>query len=205
LYLYYFNKSYSLKKSFDLIISLIGLVILSLPFIIITILIKLTMPGPVFFIQQRIGKNGKPFMLIKFRTMTVASGKSSGSFDAGDTSRITPLGGVLRKYKLDELPQLINVFLGDMSFVGPRPEVRQWTEVYPEKWEIVHSVKPGITDIASIEFRNEEEILSQSSDPIMIYKELILPRKLDLYIDYVKNRSFWGDIVIILKTIKALI
>jgi lipopolysaccharide/colanic/teichoic acid biosynthesis glycosyltransferase len=167
-------------------------------------MIKLTMPGPIFFIQQRVGKNGKLFNLIKFRTMKVASGKKIGSFDAGDTSRITPLGAFLRKYKLDELPQLLNVLLGEMSFVGPRPEVRQWTLVYPEKWKIVHSVKPGITDNASIEFRNEEFILAESEDPLKTYEEVILPRKLELYIDYVQARSFWGDITIILKTIKAL-
>lgn len=163
------------------------------------------MPGPVFFIQQRIGQQGKPFRLIKFRTMKVASGKTSGSFDAGDNTRITPLGRFLRKTKLDELPQLINVLKGEMSFVGPRPEVKQWTEVYPEKWKIVHSVKPGITDNASIEFRNEEEILAKSNDPIKTYKEEILPRKLDLYIDYVNNRSGWGDLIIIYKTIKVVI
>ena len=162
------------------------------------------MPGPIFFIQQRVGKKGKSFNLIKFRTMKVASGKSTGSFDAGDTSRITPVGFFLRKYKLDELPQLLNVFLGEMSFVGPRPEVKQWTLVYPEKWKVVHSVKPGITDNASIEFRNEELILAESEDPLKTYEEVILPRKLDLYIDYVQARSFWGDITIILKTIKAL-
>jgi len=136
--------------------------------------------------------------------MKVASGKEIGSFDAGDTSRITPLGIFLRKYKLDELPQLLNVLLGDMSLVGPRPEVKQWTVVYPEKWKIVHSVKPGITDNASIEFRNEEFILAESQNPLKTYKDVILPRKLDLYIDYVQARSFWGDITIILKTIKAL-
>jgi lipopolysaccharide/colanic/teichoic acid biosynthesis glycosyltransferase len=167
-------------------------------------MIKIAMPGPVFFIQKRVGKNGKGFKLIKFRTMKVASGKERGSFDAGDTSRITPLGVFLRKYKLDELPQLLNVFLGNMSFVGPRPEVKQWTLVHPEKWKIVHSVKPGITDNASIEFRNEEIILSQSLDPIKTYEEVILPRKLELYIEYVNTRSFWGDIGIILKTFKVL-
>lgn len=136
--------------------------------------------------------------------MKVATGKSDGSFDAGDNSRITPFGQFLRKTKLDELPQLFNVLKGDMSIVGPRPEVKHWTEVYPEKWKIVHSVKPGITDNASIEFRNEEEILAQSNDPIKAYREEILPRKLDLYVDYVNNRSFMGDIVIIFRTIRVI-
>lgn len=184
--------------------SFIGLVILLLPFLFIALIITTAMPGPVFFIQERVGRNGKVFNLIKFRTMKVARGKERGSFDAGDTSRITPLGAFLRKYKLDELPQLLNVFLGEMSFVGPRPEVKQWTMVYPEKWKIVHSVKPGITDNASIEFRNEEIILANAEDPLETYKEVILPRKLDLYIEYVQNRSFLGDIGIIFKTFKAL-
>lgn len=194
-----------MKPLFDRLFSFLGLLLFSLPFFFIALLIKVLMPGPVFFIQQRIGKQGRPFRLIKFRTMKVASGKTSGSFDAGDNSRITPLGRFLRKTKLDELPQLINVLKGEMSFVGPRPEVKQWTEVYPEKWKIVHSVKPGITDNAAIEFRNEEEILAKSSDPIKAYKEEILPRKLDLYIDYVNNRSGWGDLIIIYKTIKVVI
>lgn len=163
------------------------------------------MPGPIFFIQQRIGQFGKPFKLLKFRTMKVATGKSSGSFDAGDGSRITPLGRFLRRTKLDELPQLINVLRGDMSLVGPRPEVKQWTAVYPEKWKIVHSVRPGITDNASIEFRNEEQLLAASDYPIATYREIVLPRKLDLYIEYVNNQSFLVDITIILKTIKVVL
>ena len=137
--------------------------------------------------------------------MRVLKEASKGSFDAGSSARITPFGRFLRKTKLDELPQLFNVLVGDMSIVGPRPEVRQWTEVYPEKWKIVHTVKPGITDNASIRFRNEEEILAQSPDPIKTYKEEILPKKLDLYIDYVHNHSFTGDMKIILKTIKAIL
>ena len=194
-----------MKFLFDKLFSLLGLLIFILLFFLIGILIKILMPGPIFFVQNRIGKKGIPFLLIKFRTMKVAFGKASGSFDAGDSSRITPLGRFLRKTKLDELPQLINVLKGDMSFVGPRPEVSQWTEIYPEKWEKVHSVKPGITDNASIEFRNEEEILAKSADPIQTYKDVILPRKLDLYIQYVNNRSFFGDVKIILKTLHAIL
>ncbi|HSV88897.1 MAG TPA: sugar transferase [Bacteroidales bacterium] len=191
------------KRLIDVVLSSIGLIFLSIPIVFISLIIKVT--GPVFFEQLRIGKNGKPFHLIKFRSMKIAAGKSAGSFDAGDSSRITPLGRFLRKTKLDELPQLINVLKGDMSIVGPRPEVKQWTEVYPEKWKIVHTVKPGITDNASIEFRNEEEILSNSNDPVKTYKEVILPRKLDLYVDYVNNHSPAGDLKIILKTIKEVL
>lgn len=137
--------------------------------------------------------------------MSVAINKTKDSFDAGDLSRITPLGKILRKAKLDELPQLINVLIGDMSIVGPRPEVKKWTDIYPEKWIIVHCVRPGITDNASLMFRNEEVILAKSIDPERTYKEDILPQKLDLYINYVQNRTLLGDIQIILKTIKVLI
>lgn len=163
------------------------------------------MPGPILFRQLRVGKNGKLFRLNKFRTMRVLKEAEKGIFDAGNSSRITPLGKFLRKTKLDELPQLFNVLRGDMSIVGPRPEVKQWTEDYPEKWAIVHSVRPGITDNASILFRNEEEILAASSNPTETYKNEILPKKLDLYIDYVNNKSFIGDVKIILKTIYTVI
>ncbi|BBE18881.1 UDP-N-acetylgalactosaminyltransferase [Aquipluma nitroreducens] len=163
------------------------------------------MPGPVLFIQTRIGKGGKEFRLLKFRTMLVKPKTSEGSFDAGDQSRITALGKILRKTKLDEIPQLINVLRGDMSLVGPRPEVRKWTEVYPEQWTIVHKVLPGITDNASIEFRNEEELLAESSNPEETYKNVILPRKLYIYIKYVNHHSFGGDLMIIIRTIQSVI
>lgn len=194
-----------MKRIFDIIISTSALLIFMPVFLLISILMKILMPGPAFFIQNRVGQKGQLFNLFKFRSMSVVSDKNKGSFDAGDVSRITPLGKILRKTKLDELPQLINVLKGDMSIVGPRPEVKQWTEIYPEKWEIIHTVKPGITDNASIEFRNEEKILAQSEDPTLTYRDVILPRKLDLYIDYVNNQSFLGDIKIILKTIKVVI
>jgi lipopolysaccharide/colanic/teichoic acid biosynthesis glycosyltransferase len=194
-----------IKRIFDITFSTIGLLLLTPFFLIIIIWIKLLMPGPVFFIQQRVGLLGNCFKLIKFRTMLLSDTKTISGFDAGDSSRITPFGKFLRKTKLDEIPQLINVLKGDMSFVGPRPEVKQWTEVYPEKWKIVHTVRPGITDNASIVFRNEEEILSKSMNPEETYRNEILPQKLDLYIDYVNNHTFRGDIMIILRTLKAII
>lgn len=193
-----------IRSLFEGMIAALALLVLGLLFLLIALALKLLMPGPVFFTQQRIGLNGMPFKLIKFRTMRVASGKSKGSFDVGDSSRITPLGRLLRKTKLDELPQLFNVLKGEMSLVGPRPEVKQWTEVYPEKWKIVHTVRPGITDNASIVYRNEEAILARSNDPLAAYRNEILPQKLDLYIDYVNNRSFFGDIVIIFRTVLAV-
>jgi lipopolysaccharide/colanic/teichoic acid biosynthesis glycosyltransferase len=157
------------------------------------------------FIQKRIGIDGISFSLLKFRTMRVEKDTEKGSFHAGDVSRITPIGKILRKTKLDELPQLFNVLKGDMSIVGPRPEVDKWTKIYPEKWSIVHKVKPGITDNASILFRNEEVILKNSPNPEETYKNEILPKKLDLYIDYVNNHSFLGDMKIILKTINVVL
>jgi len=194
-----------IKRIFDILTSFFGFIIISPILLIVALFIKLLMPGSVFFIQTRIGKGGKEFRLLKFRTMLVKPKTSEESFDAGDQSRITALGKILRKTKLDEIPQLINVLKGDMSLVGPRPEVRKWTTVYPEQWAIVHQVQPGITDNASIEFRNEEELLAQSSNPEETYRNVILPRKLELYIDYVNHHSFSGDLMIILRTIQTII
>ena len=137
--------------------------------------------------------------------MVVSQKNSVASFDAGDSSRITGLGSFLRRTKLDELPQLWNVFKGDMSFVGPRPEVRKWVEVYPDRWAKVLTVKPGITDPASICYRNEEELLAQAEDPTAYYRDQVLPHKLDLYEEYVQTRTFWGDILLILKTISSVL
>lgn len=194
-----------IKRILDISTSLLGIIIILPILLIVALFIKLLMPGPIFFIQTRIGKDGREFRLLKFRTMRVKSKTSEGSFDAGDQSRITALGKILRKTKLDEIPQLINVLKGDMSLVGPRPEVKKWTEVYPKQWAIVHLVKPGITDNASIEFRNEEELLAQSSNPEETYRNVILPRKLELYINYVNHHSFLGDLMIILRTIQTII
>ena len=163
------------------------------------------MTGPTFFIQNRIGRKGREFKLLKFRTMSLSQLTSEGSFEAGDISRITLLGRFLRRTKIDEIPQFVNVLKGDMSIVGPRPEVKKWTEIYPEKWASILSVKPGITDNASIKFRNEEDLLYKSKDAEMTYRDEILPLKLDLYIDYVNNHSFLGDIIIIFRTIKAIL
>lgn len=194
-----------MKRTFDIICATIGLIILAPFFIVISILIYICSTEPFIFRQERIGLNGKTFKLNKFRTMTIKKGAENGHFDIGDVSRITFLGKFLRKTKFDELPQLFNVLVGDMSLVGPRPEVKKWTKVYPDKWKIVLTVKPGITDNASIHFRNEEEILATSSYPEETYKNEVLPVKLDYYIDYVNNQSFWGDIKIIFKTLKHII
>jgi lipopolysaccharide/colanic/teichoic acid biosynthesis glycosyltransferase len=193
------------KRFFDILFAGFGLLIFLPVFILIILFVKVLMPGPVFFKQHRIGKHGKSFLLFKFRSMKVLNEAKQGKFDVGDTSRVTPIGKILRKTKLDELPQLLNVLYGDMSVVGPRPEIELWTKVYEDKWKIVHSVNPGITDNASIEFRNEEEVLSEAENPQAMYRDVVLPRKLDLYIQYVSDQSLLGDLKIIMRTIKTII
>jgi len=194
-----------MKRIIDILVSLLGIIILFPLAVVVGIIIYLNDFQPVLFKQERIGRHGNPFRLLKFRSMTTKNGISGSSFNAGDTSRVTNIGKIIRRTKIDEIPQLLNVIMGDMSIVGPRPEVRQWTDIYIDKWEIVHTVKPGITDNASIEFRNEEEILAESIDPAKMYQDIVLPRKLDLYISYVNNQSLAGDLRIILKTFKTVI
>ncbi|WP_237022390.1 sugar transferase [Halomonas sp. HG01] len=157
-------------------------------------------PGGAFFHQLRMGKDRKPFYILKFRSMTVKPEAESGRFDVGDASRVTRAGRMLRKFKLDELPQFMNVLRGDMSIVGPRPEIKQWVEAYPERWKTVLQVKPGITDPASIRFSNEEDVLAQYDDPVTAYRDIVLPKKLDIYEAYVSNRTLWGDLKIIFET-----
>lgn len=160
---------------------------------------------PIFFVQQRIGLGGEVFQIIKFRTMTVSFQSECGSFDLGSSSRVTKLGALLRRIKLDELPQLWNVVRGEMTLVGPRPEVRKWVDVYPDRWKKVHQLRPGITDPASITYRNEEQLLAQSSDPEKTYREVVLPHKLSLYEDYVENHSLLGDVKILFQTLVVLV
>lgn len=196
---------FSVKRLLDILFSLSFLLILIPVFVVIMVIIFLLDFENPFFIQYRVGQFGKLFRLYKFRTMTTCPSTKNGTFDAGDLSRITRFGKFLRKSKLDELPQLINVLKGEMSIVGPRPEVQSWVKVYPERWAIIHSIKPGITDCASIEFRNEEEILSKSMHPYELYQNEILPRKIELYEEYVKNHSISVDVKIIFKTLIRLI
>lgn len=193
------------KRLFDLFFVIPGLIVLSPAFLVIVLLIKLKDGGNVLFKQERVGKNGKLFKVLKFRTMVMNAEKLGDKVTTGNDPRITPIGAVLRKYKLDELPQLINVLKGDMSLVGPRPEVPEYVEFYPEDTKkIVLSVKPGITDIASIEFVNENELLSNSDDPVADYKNKVLPVKLAYNVDYVNGRSLWMDFSLIFKTIAAI-
>lgn len=189
-----------MKRVLDIAGAWVGVVLLSPLLLAVWIAVVLESGLPGLFRQQRMGRGGNEFTLYKFRTMTVQRGAEHGSFDAGSSARVTRVGKFLRKTKLDELPQLWNVLAGDMSLVGPRPEVRKWFEAYPDRWSKVLAVRPGITDPASIEFRNEEELLAVAPNPETYYRNVILPRKLDLYEEYVRNHTFRGDIAILIKT-----
>ena len=193
-----------LKRIFDTILSLFGLIIL-LPFmLIIAIFIKLDSKGPIFFKQVRVTKNGREFKIFKYRTMRVGSDKFS-QITVGKDSRITKVGDFLRKYKLDEIPQLINVLIGDMSLVGPRPEVPKYVALYTEEQKEILKVRAGITDYASIEFSNENDILANEADPEKAYIEKIMPRKIELNKKYLSEISVITDIKIILLTIKKIL
>ena len=193
-----------LKRIFDIILYLFGLIIL-LPFmIIIAILIKLDSKGPVFFKQVRVTKNGREFKIFKYRTMKIGSDKYS-QITVGKDDRITKIGMFLRKYKLDEIPQLINVLLGDMSLVGPRPEVPKYVALYTEGQKEILKVRAGITDYASIEFSDENDLLASEADPEKAYIEKIMPKKIELNKKYLSEISMLTDIKIILLTIKKIL
>lgn len=194
-----------MKRALDIGLALVTLLVILPVLGVIAVLVRCESPGPALFRQVRIGKHGKEFTLLKVRTMTEPVDAQAGTFDAGDNSRVTRIGGILRATKLDELPQLWNVVKGEMSLVGPRPEVRKWVNVYPERWKVVHQVRPGITDPASIAFRNEEELLAGSDDPERLYQDTILPRKLDLYERYVREQSVGRDIKIMMQTVIAVV
>ncbi len=193
-----------LKRIFDITLSLFGLIIL-LPFmLIIAILIKIDSKGPVFFKQIRVTKNGKEFKIFKYRTMKVGSDKYS-QITVGKDGRITKLGSFLRKYKLDEIPQLINVLIGDMSLVGPRPEVPKYVALYTDEQKEILKVRAGITDYASIEFSDENDLLASEEEPEKAYIEKIMPKKIELNKKYLSEVSILTDIKIILLTIKKIL
>lgn len=194
-----------MKRIFDIIASGLGLIILSPLFLILAIWIKCDSKGPVFYRQVRVGKDNKDFRIFKFRSMRVGSDKGSLVTIGGRDPRITRSGYFIRKFKLDEFPQLINVFVGDMSLVGPRPEVRHYVDYWTPEQMHVLDVRPGITDPASIKFRNENELLEQAEDPEKYYIEVVMQEKLKLYLEYVQNHSFWGDIKLIFQTFKVII
>jgi lipopolysaccharide/colanic/teichoic acid biosynthesis glycosyltransferase len=190
-----------IKRIFDFICSGLGLIVLSLVLIGIAIKIKAGSDGPVFFKQIRVGEKGKEFEILKFRTMVVDAEKLGKQITVGNDNRITKIGAFLRKYKLDELPQLINVFKGDMSLVGPRPEVPRYVKLYNEEQKKVLEVKPGITDLASIRYRDENDLLGGVENPEEFYINTIMPDKLSLNLEYIRKNNMFFDIYIILKTI----
>lgn len=192
-------------RFFDIIFSIMGLVILSPLFIVLYLLVRIESKGGGFYSQERIGKNGKPFKLYKFRSMRIGSDKK-GLITIGEKdNRITKTGFILRKYKLDELPQLWNVFIGDMSLVGPRPEVKKYTDLYTEEQKQVLHVRPGITDWASIKYVDENKILGESKTPDEAYVNLIMPNKIKLNMVYIQNQTLGEYFKIIFTTFKEIV
>lgn len=192
-------------RFFDIIFSIIGLVILSPIFIVLYLLIRIESKGGGFYSQERIGKNGKPFKLYKFRSMRIGSDKK-GLITIGEKdNRITKTGFILRKYKLDELPQLWNVFIGDMSLIGPRPEVKKYTDLYTEEQKQVLQVRPGITDWASIKYVDENKILGEAKDPDEAYVNLIMPNKIKLNMVYIQHQTLGEYFKIIFTTFKEIV
>ena len=192
-------------RLFDIFFSALGLILLFPFFIVFYLLIRLESKGGAFYIQERIGKNGKPFGLYKFRSMRVGS-DAEGLLTVGERdNRITRIGYILRKTKIDELPQLMNVLKGDMSLVGPRPEVRKYTDMYTEEQRKVLCVRPGITDYASIEYVNENELLSKADDPERMYIEKVMPDKIKLNMKYLEHYTIGEYFKIIFLTFKSLV
>lgn len=194
-----------MKRLFDIVASGLGLIVLSPLFLILAIWIKLDSKGPVFYRQVRVGYKNKDFRIFKFRSMRVGADKGSLVTIGGRDPRVTKSGYWIRKFKLDELPQLINVFIGDMSLVGPRPEVRHYVDYWTQEQMHVLDVRPGITDPASIKFRNENELMEQAEDPEKYYIEGIMQEKIKLYLEYVEKHSFWYDLGLIFKTFFVII
>lgn len=194
-----------MKRLLDITASGLGLIFLSPLFLIVALWIKSDSPGPVFYRQSRVGRYGKDFRLFKFRSMRVGSDKKGLITVGGHDPRVTRSGYYIRKYKLDELPQLINVFIGDMSLVGPRPEVRKYVDLYTPEQLHVLDVRPGITDLASIRYRNENELLAKASDPEQYYREVVMQDKLRINLEYISDHSFFRDLKIIFMTIKVVV
>ena len=188
-----------LKRLFDLFISLVGIIVLLPVFLIIALLVKIKTSGPLFFVQQRVGRYGKLFRLVKFRTML--AGQKGNNITVKGESRITPLGAFLRKYKLDELPELWNVLKGDMSFVGPRPDVPGYADRLKGEERKILELRPGITGPASMKYSNEEELLALQPDPVKYNNEVIWPDKVRINLEYLRNRNFRFDLKMIIYTV----
>lgn len=189
-----------MKRLFDIFASGLGLLFLSPLFLVLAIWIKLDSPGPVFYRQVRVGRGNKDFRIFKFRSMRVGADRQGLITVGGHDPRITRSGYFIRKYKLDEFPQLINVFVGDMSLVGPRPEVRKYVDMYTPEQMHVLDVRPGVTSLASIRYRNENELLDKAEDPDQFYIDVVMQDKLAIDLEYVQNASFWYDIKLIFQT-----
>lgn len=194
-----------LKRAMDIVVSGGALLVLWPVLLLLALAIKIDDPGPVFYRQVRVGRNGKTFRIFKFRTMIVDADKKGLQITVGRDSRITRMGALLRKTKLDELAQLINVFTGEMSFVGPRPEVPKYVDMYTPYQRQVLLVRPGITDYASIAYRNENDMLEGAEDPERMYIDVIMPDKIELNMKYLREISPLADIRLILSTIIAVI
>ena len=194
-----------MKRLFDVVASGLGLIVMSPLFLILAIWIKIDSKGPVFYRQVRIGYKNKDFRIFKFRSMRVGADNGSLVTIGGHDPRVTRSGYFIRKFKFDELPQLINVFLGEMSLVGPRPEVRHYVDFWTSEQMHVLDVRPGITDPASIKFRNENELMEKAEDPEKYYIEVIMQEKIKLYLEYVERHSFWYDLGLIFKTFWVIV
>jgi lipopolysaccharide/colanic/teichoic acid biosynthesis glycosyltransferase len=192
------------KRVLDIVVAGPALLLLAPLFSIVAIVTKLSSPGPVFFCQRRVGKDEKTFVILKFRSMVSSPGQGGAQITASNDPRITPWGAFLRRHKIDELPQLWNVLKGDMSLVGPRPEVEFYTQFYTPMQKQVLKVRPGITDAGSLLYRQEEKLLATSSDPRSFYVEQILPKKLALNLQYMKGCTFFQDLVLIARTVRTV-
>lgn len=189
------------KRLFDLTSSFLGMLCLSPLMVAVALLVKATSRGPILFKQERMGRRFRPFLICKFRTMVQDAPKLGGQITCGEDPRITQVGRILRKTKIDELPQLFNVLKGDMSLVGPRPEAPKYVEMFHESYEEILQVRPGITDLASIKYRDEATVLAQAENPELAYTEIILPEKIRLAREYIRRRSFAFDLYLVITTI----
>ena len=194
-----------LKRAYDVVSAGLGLLLLSPLFVAAAVAVKLGSRGPVFFRQERIGRGFRPFFIYKFRTMVQDAPKRGGAITVGDDPRIMWVGRILRKSKIDELPQLINVLVGDMSLVGPRPEAREYVERFRRDYEEILQVRPGITDLASIKYRDEAAVLGQAKDGHRAYVEHVLPEKIRLAKEYIRRASLWFDLKLVFWTIGSLV
>lgn len=193
-----------MKRLCDIVLSALGLILLSPLFLVLSIWVAMDSTGGVFYRQIRVGRGGRDFKMLKFRSMRIGSDKKGLITVGGKDARITKSGYYIRKHKLDELPQLINVLKGDMSFVGPRPEVRKYVELYTDEQLRVLNVRPGITDPASIQYSNENELLEKSENPEQYYIDTVMPDKLRINLEYLERRTLWSDFKVIIQTISKV-